>query len=772
MSFWFWTPGDSFTRSSWYGRGLQWSLILVSYSAISSLSAQSNEGTEFWFAFMEHVDPLQNTMVVMLTAKATTTGRVDIPARGWSREVNVVADEVTLVTLPTFAETMGSESVTTTGVQVTSVEPVSVYMHQYAGARSEAAAVLPVDALGHEYFLLTYQGVQRRGTDYPSEMVIVATADHTKIEIVLSADTRQRRKGDTLSITLEPGQTYQIQGRRAGDDLTGTKVLADRPVAVFGGAVWTEVPTGCAARDNLLEQMYPIQTWGRQYVTVPSHGSSFDVFRIVASQDHTNVEVSDGSTFQLDAGEFVEYQITNRSTFIEASAPILVGQFNVGQTCNGYGIGDPSLVLLNSVEQTRDTVTLFNSSFQRIEENFINIVTRTIDIGVIALDGEAIAPSHFNLVNGRTGFSYAIIEVSNGTHTLTTDGCGVLATAYGYGPFESYAYGGGANFRPLDANPIPVGGCLSDTIFFDAGLSEQRYSFTWDLGDGNFSNEWKFTHQYDSLGIYHLSLYLYDQCLDLRDTLYQDLEITLRQALPAIADQQICEGDTLSLAAQDLPGAQYYWRGPGDFTSLDQFPLVPNVPLNLDGTFEVVGIISGCATHPQQTEIEVVPLPQPNLGQDTIICALVGDILLHPGNFNTYEWNFGSEDSQVQVSHPGVYSVEVSNTFGCTNADEIVLTERCPTQIFVPNAFTPNGDQVNDYLEVFAKDARALTLQIYDRWGALVFSTQEMNARWDGSNNGDPLPIGNYLWQLQFEGYNEKGEVIREVRAGVIHLLR
>ena len=74
----------------------------------------------------------------------------------------------------------------------------------------------------------------------------------------------------------------------------------------------------------------------------------------------------------MDAGAFVEYQ-TGEATYIEASQPILIAQYNVGSRCSGHTLGDPSMVLLNSVEQTRDNVTLFNSSL-RILQRIISIL--------------------------------------------------------------------------------------------------------------------------------------------------------------------------------------------------------------------------------------------------------------------------------------------------------------------------------------------------------------------------------------------------------------
>lgn len=113
--------------------------------------AQSNEGTNLWFGFMEHKDVGQTTMVVMITSKQNTSGTVNMPQLDWSMPFSVAANDVVVVQLPQSAETRGSETITKTGVQITSLTPVSAYIHQYFEFRSEASIVLPIDAISTQY---------------------------------------------------------------------------------------------------------------------------------------------------------------------------------------------------------------------------------------------------------------------------------------------------------------------------------------------------------------------------------------------------------------------------------------------------------------------------------------------------------------------------------------------------------------------------------------------------------------------------------------------
>ena len=754
-----------------------WLILLM--GCLFKLNAQSNEGRLFWCGFMEHLDVGQNRMVVMVTAKNNTSGTVSLPALGWSENFSVGANSVALIPLPASAETLGSEKITSTGVMVQSRDPISVYIHQYFGFRSEATLVLPVESLGEDYYVMTYTGVVNQGREFPAEFLIIATEDETEIEITPADPTSGGRLAkQSFTITLNAGQSYQVQADRASQDLTGSLIRADKKIAVMAGNKWTQVPSSCGTRDNLLEQMYPIQTYGKQFAAIPNANMAFDVYRILAAEDDTQVRVDDGIVSQeytLDAGAFVEF---NKSipAFIEATRPIQVAQFLIGQHCNGHSVGDPSMMLLNSIEQTRDTVTLFNSSLEDISENYINIITRTADGPFVIFDGRTLLEQgvDFTPLAGNSEYAFATIQVNAGAHTIISDGCGIIASAYGYGEAESYAYSGGASFSPINRVPIPDGGCLNDTVFFDTKLSPQRFSFQWDLGEGTRSTDARVSHIFNELGSYTVQLIVTDQCLETIDTIEKDILISLRQAVNAIPFLQVCEDNSFELSASDLSGADYQWQGPDGFYLEAQTYETKNAKLYQTGTYEVIGIISGCATFPAFTEVEVSPSPLPDLGPDTLICDETEgfSMSLYPGAFQSYRWQDGSEDPEYLVQDNGLYQITVTDEFGCIAMDSVLLEQQCPTKVYVPTVFSPNGDQVNDLFQILGTDLIAVRLHIYDRWGGLVFSSSDYLHGWDGKVAGQDAPAGAYLWKAEIEGYRRDASTFTEIRSGTVTLVR
>ena len=104
--------------------------------------------------------------------------------------------------------------------------------------------------------------------------------------------------------------------------------------------------------------------------------------------------------------------------------------------------------------------------------------------------------------------------------------------------------------------------------------------------------------------------------------------------------------------------------------------------------------------------------------------------------------------------------------------DSVLVSEVCPTAVYLPNVFSPNEDGVNDHFEVFGKDIISMHLRVYDRWGNRVFSTRSQDEAWDGNYLGQKARSGIYIWTLELEGIARNGDVFEEVREGELYLMR
>lgn len=748
----------------------------------SGASGQSTTGTDFWISFMQHVDQGDNTMVVMITSTVYTTGTVSMPRSTFSQDFEVFPNVVQLITVPSSAETRGSEQINDNALHVSSQNPISVYIHQYHGFRSEATIVLPTPALSNQYYVMSYTGIDAFNASGESEFIIVGIEDETTIDFTVSDHTqRGMEPGESKTITINRGQTYQVRARNSTDDLSGTFISGDKTFNVFSGASWSGVPRFCGTFDNLLEQMNPVDTWGSRYVTIPTQDNTRDVFRLLAATDQTTITVTDLSgvvdTYTVDRGEYVEYQ-KSTSTFIEADQPIMVAQYLTGRDCTANSEGDPSMVILNSVEQIKDTITLYNSSFQNISQNYISIIGKTNDTDNVSFDGSSIMDlgSSWTPIGLNQEFSYTVLRVGTGSHTIISQGCGVIASAFGLGDAESYAYAGGASFNKINASPIPDGECVGIPVSFDSGLPPARYNITWDVGHAGFSTgEHQFEYMYPEIEAdYAVSVIIEDLCFDETEMQEKIIKISFQQEVDVAPDiPVICEGETLMLEAFDLANASFLWTGPEEYRSVEQVSSIENITPALSGEYQLVGTVFGCKTKAKSISVGIKPRPMPDLGQDSVICENdIDPTKLSAGDYAEYEWSTGSQQPILDVFQAGTYTVTITDEFNCMAADTLILLPQCPTAIYVPTAFSPNDDGTNDLFSVDAFDLISMEFFIYDRWGNIVFESESEDESWDGTYGNLPSAAGIYSWVLSYEGYDEEGQVIEDTVNGMIQLMR
>ena len=156
-------------------------------------------------------------------------------------------------------------------------------------------------------------------------------------------------------------------------------------------------------------------------------------------------------------------------------------------------------------------------------------------------------------------------------------------------------------------------------------------------------------------------------------------------------------------------------------------------------------------------------LPAVELGNDTTLC--VSEPLLlnasHP-LAESWLWNDNSNNNTLLVTTPGVYSVQLSNNCGRVSDVIRVDYKDCAEVVFVPTAFTPNNDGLNDVLRARAYfQIDSFQIRIYNRWGQQVFSAKSLTEGWDGTLKNQPAAPGLYTWVIFYRRkgvpYTQKG---------------
>jgi gliding motility-associated-like protein len=209
------------------------------------------------------------------------------------------------------------------------------------------------------------------------------------------------------------------------------------------------------------------------------------------------------------------------------------------------------------------------------------------------------------------------------------------------------------------------------------------------------------------------------------------------------ADANICNGGSLILNVS-APGTVIWDDGSTGTTR--------NV--STAGKFWAVASDQGCLWS-DTINLYIGTTPVVDLPDDTLLCR--GALLKLTANWpnSNVSWSNGSKDTTIYVSAEGVYTVTVTNPCGSASDNMTVHYAGEYCDVFVPDAFTPNGDGKNEFFEIQGRGIQPKEFMIYDRWGAIVFDSRTQNIfKWDGNHNGKPCADAMYSYLFYYEVVN------------------
>jgi gliding motility-associated-like protein len=221
----------------------------------------------------------------------------------------------------------------------------------------------------------------------------------------------------------------------------------------------------------------------------------------------------------------------------------------------------------------------------------------------------------------------------------------------------------------------------------------------------------------------------------------------------------ICNGNSTTLTASG--GNSYLWSN-GATNSI-----ITVSPSSLT-SYSVYVTQNGC-TDSAYTSVFVNPLPVITACCDTSIMAGQSVQLTSSGGA-TYSWSPSSGLSCNNCPNPiaspnntTTYILTVTSDSGCFSSETITVDVTCG-QVFVPEAFSPNGDGQNDILYVRGDCIKTMQFDVFDRWGNKVFATDDKSIGWNGTYKGQPMNTGSYSYVVtatMFDGSNmiKKGSV-------------
>lgn len=656
-----------------------YSLLLLPILAQAQVTT---EGRDFWLGFMENSPGQGLALEIYLSAR--DTAQVNITAVVNNLNINVTVDPgvAQLVSIPLDFMPL-EEGISNRGIHITSDEDISVYALNKRQFSADAAVILPTNALGKDYLVTAHMEPPEDivNNSRESAMLIVAVEDDTEVEIVTSADSfRGLVAGDTTIVSLDAGQMYHI---KSNEDLTGTSVRAVstgnndcKNIAVFGGNVFTNVG-GCGpARDHLLEQMFPLSTWGENFLFVPYESrSGGDYIKIIAAEDDTEIQITGLDAITLDAGEVFINKALPDVRRVRATKPISFAQFSRSQDCDGSQ-GDPFYILVSPLEQRVRNVTFNAFEVEEINRYFLTLIAEAGSTANVELDGLNISDQFQTFEDG----AYATLQISQGNHTVTAED-GVIAMVYGFGNVESFGYSAGIALENLNLQiqgddefigNIIQNACLDAAIDFDASFEtptgeEPRFNtFEWDFGDGTTAEGQQLVHSYSVPGTYEITLVASDgqgSC-GTSETVIRSIEVTDTQTNGIEGPASVCP-DVVDVAysISGEEGNSYEWFIEGG--NITTSNTVDNVLVDWGSArddafikvlpFNPLGCVGDTLTLPVIINKRLEPAtPRSNGFTDNEVCFTDLDNVTYftpPTNGSSYEWFIDTNKGEILGSN-------------------------------------------------------------------------------------------------------------------------
>jgi gliding motility-associated-like protein len=246
-------------------------------------------------------------------------------------------------------------------------------------------------------------------------------------------------------------------------------------------------------------------------------------------------------------------------------------------------------------------------------------------------------------------------------------------------------------------------------------------------------------------------------------TSYDTLRITNIWPSPVVNlnhDQNLCTGTTRTLQAGNF--SSYVWQ---NGSTLPSFTVIGT------GTYYVTVTDSHQCRGSDTTKIiRLLPVPANFLPADTAICSYGEITLLAKQTYTSYLWSNGKTAASITITQPGLYWMQATDQNSCRGTDSVkVLLKECMKGLYVPTAFTPNGDTKNDFFKplIFGSVVQ-FECRIYDRYGQIIFTSTNPFTGWDGTIKGVPQNSGTYVWVCRYRFAGEK----EQVKNGSVVLLR
>jgi hypothetical protein len=395
------------------------------YGNPPAIQGQNNAGQDFWFSIppgYELSTDNDHWVKIFVTSNVKTKVTMDIPAKGYTASQMTIPNDIIIFSPPPVIaqpftkiakdEPKSEQIYQGCGIHVWAEQPFICYAIMMFNSFSEGFLCLPTGALGKEYIVASYNSDAMFKAVWdiyaPSEVCIVAAYDKTKVKFTLGGNQLTKTaggltNGQSAEVNMQSGDVWVFQSNGDGADLTGSTVIANKPIAVISGNVAANMPVGNQWSNYSCEMQTPTTTWGTNYHIPASYQRKYPgLIRVFAKDSNTKV-FRDGKqiSFVPDPGGvegrgFQDMRMGQMgkpltSHVLSGDKPIGVTFYNTGLQEDGYPLpaDKPNSMTIIPDEQFLTDITFFipkTDTFSIIRDKKVEIVYQTDSVGLIPDD--------------------------------------------------------------------------------------------------------------------------------------------------------------------------------------------------------------------------------------------------------------------------------------------------------------------------------------------------------------------------------------------------
>ena len=501
-------------------------------------------------------------------------------------------------------------------------------------------------------------------------------------------------------------------------------------------------PPACCA-DLLTEQIVPQNWWDTTYPVAPFQYDSLTVIRILSGTNGNTIYYNHHAIKTLNAGAHYDtILLQDEPAVISASYPIGVAEFSISCSFDSSTEdGDPSMLWDYSIQQGLKnavfqpyprTVGMYNPVYE-----WLAIICKTPDTAGIMLNNVNISNQFYTFPADPT-YSYAEVWLQMSTIYHLVAPKNVIAYHYEeeeYGAYNTpladllFHYDTGLVKKADTLHKCPGG-----TIMLTADAAE---NYQWSTGDTTQ------TITVSAPGTYTVTSITQSSCVNTKAE--DDFYIVVADTTRIATAQKKCAG--VSAVIEGDAATTYKWST-GDTTQ--------NITVTEAGSYSVLELLNDSCHTPVLHSFEITDVSYPGItvGNDTTICS--GDTILLHVAYDDAVWSTGATGPSISVSSDGTYYVSATDSCNVVHSDTIsVKTHVCTERYCIlefPNAFTPNGDNHDDlFRPVYNGVFSDYKLNVYNRWGQIVYTSNDITAGWDGLLDGTKAEMGTYFFYCTFK---------------------